>query len=104
MRLVKSRRRELAAMSYASHTSHLFSCGSHLAPVQLQLQTSPRSDMQKRNLSSYTCDLEYAFSPSNSWSFSTCIQRCLALIAPISERISASPNAVDASRRTKRQR
>src|SRR2546423_3460200 len=37
MRLVKSRRRELQAASYATHTSHPFSCFSlHLAPFQLQ--------------------------------------------------------------------
>src|SRR5437868_7568968 len=111
MRLLKSRRRELQATSYATHTSHPFSWGSHLAPFCCRYSTSSRSVataellyMQKQNLSPYTCDFEYAFSPSNSCSFSTCIQRCLSPMAPISERISASPNALDASRRTKRQR
>src|SRR3954463_6734469 len=32
MPTVPSRRRELAAISYASHTSHPFSCSSYLAP------------------------------------------------------------------------
>src|SRR3954469_4077066 len=43
MPTVPSRRRELDAMSYTSHTSHPFSCSSHLAPVRLRFTPRTRS-------------------------------------------------------------